>query len=96
MSDKPSSPREGEREGGRDRSVAPVRTPLFALYTLLLYDLCRRRRVVIPLAVPGGVKYGPSVDAHCCCYVPFPLPKREEQLFKFLRQVSFKYHPLEF
>ena len=43
----------------------------------------RRRQTAV-----SRVKYEPSVDAHCCCYVPFPLlaglravrPKRGESL----------------
>ena len=83
--------REGEK--GRDRSVAPVRTPFarslslplsirFYFTTSVVVVVAslyyRRRQTAV-----SRVKYEPSVDAHCCCYVPFPLlarlrPKRGE------------------
>ena len=86
---------EGEREGERgeeDRSVAPVRTP-FALYTLLLYDLCRcrRRRVVIPLLnrrrqTVRGVKYEPKCRCSLLLLCPdslaAPVPRGGESVVK--------------
>ena len=77
--------REGEKEGEEDRSVAPVRTP-FALYTLLLYDLCRcrRRRVVIPLLnrrrqTVRGVKYEPKCRCSLLLLCPDSLAAEPSQ-----------------
>ena len=79
MSDKPSSPT--PREGGREGEIDPLL--LYARRCSLSIRFYFTTSVVVVVVVTPltdakltvrGVKYEPSVDAHCCCYVPFSLP----------------------
>ena len=81
LSDKPSS-RTGGRKGEEEircsctHSLARPLSIRFYFTTSVaaaVASLHRRRRR------PGGVKYEPSVDAHCCCYVPFPPPAASQE-----------------